>query len=613
MADKTFFGRLKKAFSTSTIVRRVGDKGLKVVDPQRLQSAGNLASNSLVDRYNRIHMSQVNGVYNPSTAFAQLRLDLFTDYESMDSDSIISSALDIYSDESTMKDEYGDVLQINSDNQEIQQVLRNLYYDVLNVEFNLWPWIRNMCKYGDFYLKLNILEKVGITNAEPISVYEVIREEGTDPSKPEYVRFLHDPSFAGGQSNIHSTSTAKTYYENYEVAHFRMLNDTNWLPYGKSMMEPARKTWKQLTLMEDAMMIHRIMRAPSKRVFNIDIGNIPPAEVDSYMQQVINRMKKTPYVDQTTGDYNLKFNLQNMLEDFYLPTRGGNSGTSITDLGGLEWTGTDDIEYLKNRMLAALRVPKSFLGYEEGVDGKATLAALDVRFARTIERIQKIVDSELTKIGLVHLYSQGYTDEQLVDFSLELTNPSTIYEQEKIELWESKLRLADTARSNQMLSEEWVYKNIFNLSDKEIELEQAKVVEDTKQKFRRDMIEREGEDPAAGVQTEAKKKNRDRIRAAHDTRKTRGGKTDADVGRPVEGDYYGTDNGARGRDPLGKETRKRDVKNRDRDIKHKYKNGSPLAREIANSMNLFKNKKSVLKEKAEGLLDESNLLDRDVT
>tara|TARA_Y100001963_G_scaffold156561_1_gene250473 strand:+ start:668 stop:2509 length:1842 start_codon:yes stop_codon:yes gene_type:complete len=613
MADKTFFGRLKKAFSTSTIVRRVGDKGLKVVDPQRLQSAGNLASNSLVDRYNRIHMSQVNGVYNPSTAFAQLRLDLFTDYESMDSDSIISSALDIYSDESTMKDEYGDVLQINSDNQEIQQVLRNLYYDVLNVEFNLWPWIRNMCKYGDFYLKLNILEKVGITNAEPISVYEVIREEGTDPSKPEYVRFLHDPSFAGGQSNIHSTSTAKTYYENYEVAHFRMLNDTNWLPYGKSMMEPARKTWKQLTLMEDAMMIHRIMRAPSKRVFNIDIGNIPPAEVDSYMQQVINRMKKTPYVDQTTGDYNLKFNLQNMLEDFYLPTRGGNSGTSITDLGGLEWTGTDDIEYLKNRMLAALRVPKSFLGYEEGVDGKATLAALDVRFARTIERIQKIVVSELTKIGLVHLYSQGYTDEQLVDFSLELTNPSTIYEQEKIELWESKLRLADTARSNQMLSEEWVYKNIFNLSDKEIELEQAKVVEDTKQKFRRNMIEQDGEDPAAEVQAEAKKKNRDTLKSAHDTRKTRGGKTDADVGRPVEGDYYGTDNSARGRDPLGKETRKRDVKNRDRAIKHKYKNGSPLAREIANSMNLFNNKKSILKEKTEGMLDESNLIDRDIT
>jgi hypothetical protein len=613
MADKTFFGRLKKAFSTQTVVRKIGDKGLRVVDPARLQSTGNLASNSLVDRYNRIHMSGNQSVYNPSTAFAQMRLELFTDYESMDTDSILSSALDIYSDESTMKDEYGDVLQINSSNQEIQEVLRNLYYDVLNVEFNLWPWIRNMVKYGDFYLKLNILEKIGITGVEPVSVYEVVREEGLDPDRPEYVRFLHDPSFAGSAGNIHSTASAKTYYENYEMAHFRMLNDTNWLPYGKSMLEPGRKTWKQLTLMEDAMMIHRIMRAPAKRVFNIDIGNIPPAEVDSYMQQVITRMKKTPFMDQNTGDYNLKFNLQNMLEDFYLPTRGGNSGTSINDLSGLEWTGTDDIEYLKNRMMAALRIPKSFLGYEEGVDGKATLAALDVRFARTIERIQRIFISELTKIGLVHLYSQGYTDAELTDFSLNLTNPSTIYEQEKVELWSSKMQLADTARANQMLSEDWIYKNIFNLSDREIEEQKAQVVEDTKQKFRKASIENEGTDPAAPPTTESIKKNRDTLRAANDTRKTRDGSTDKDVGRPKENNYYGTDNGARGRDPLGKEKNKRDVRNRDRSIKHKYKHGSPLAREIADSMNIFKNKKSILKEKAESMLDESNLIDKDIT
>ena len=616
MADKTFFGRLRKAFSTSTIVRKIGDNQLKVVDPSRLQSKGNLASNSLVDRFNRIHMSRGrDSVYNPSNAFAQLRLELFSEYESMDTDSIISSALDIYSDESTIKNEFGDVLKINSEKEEIKKILDNLFYDVLNIEFNLWPWIRNMVKYGDFYLKMNILEKVGVVNVEPVSVYEMIREEGTDPSKPEYVRFLHDPSFGGAVSNYHKPAGSKTYFENYEIAHFRMLSDTNFLPYGKSMLEGARKTWKQLTLMEDAMMIHRIMRAPSKRVFNIDIGNIPPNEVDSYMQQVINRMKKVPYVDQNTGDYNLKFNLQNMLEDFYLPTRGGNSGTRIEDLGGLEWTGTDDIEYLKNRMLAALRMPKAFIGYEEGVDGKATLAAMDVRFARTIERIQRIAVSELTKIALVHLYSQGYKDEDLVDFSLELTNPSTIYEQEKIELWSSKNRLADDLKNGQMVSEDWIYDKIFGMSRDEVDLERDKVVEDVIQKFRRDMIEREGKDPAKQptVAQEAKKKNkRDRLRAAGDTRKTRGGSDDADVGRPVEGDYYGTDNGARGRDPLGKEKLKRDIKNRDRSRKPNFKGGSPLAREIATSMNLFDKDKKILREESD-MLDESNLIGKDLT
>ena len=616
MADKTFFGRLKQAFSTSTIVRKIGDGGLKVVDPARLQSSGNLASNSLVDRFNRIHMSKGNGsVYNPANAFAQLRLELFSEYESMDTDSIISSALDIYSDESTIKNEFGDILKINSEKEEIKEILHNLFYDVLNIEFNLWPWVRNMVKYGDFYLKMNILEKVGVTNVQPISVYEIMREEGTDPERPEYVRFVHDPSMGGGSSTYHKPAGSKSHFENYEIAHFRLLSDTNFLPYGKSILEGARKTWKQLTLMEDAMMIHRIMRAPSKRVFNIDIGNIPPNEVDSYMQQVINRMKKTPYIDQNTGDYNLKFNLQNMLEDFYLPTRGGNSGTGIEDLGGLEWTGTEDIEYLKNRMLAALRMPKAFIGYEEGVDGKATLAALDVRFARTIERIQRITVSELTKIALVHLYSQGYSDDDLVDFSLELTNPSTIYEQEKIELWSSKNRLADDLKAGQMVSEDWIYDKIFGLSKDDVNLQREKVVEDTIQKYRRSMIENEGKDPAKepSVAESVKAKNKkEKLRASGDTRKTRGGKTDADVGRPIEGDYYGTDNGARGRDPLGQEKMHRDVKNKNRKIRPKFKNSNPLAREIANSMNLFNNNKNMLNEKT-NLLDESNLINKDLT
>jgi len=614
MADKTFFGRLKKLFSTSTVVRQVGDKGLRVVDTGRLQSSGKLASNTLIDRYNRLHHSNLaSSVYNPSQAFAQMRQELFTDYESMDTDSIVSSALDIYADESTMKNEYGDVLEIKSGKQEIKDILHNLYYDVLNIEFNLWPWIRNMSKYGDFYLKLDILEKVGITNVEPISVYELQREEGIDPNKPEYVRFMHDASFGGGVAT-HTNSSEKIYYENYEIAHFRMLNDTNWLPYGKSMMEGARKTWKQLTLMEDAMMIHRIMRAPEKRVFNIDIGNIPPSEVDQYMQQVIGRMKKTPYIDQNTGDYNLKFNLQNMMEDFYLPTRGANSGTSIEALGGMEWTGTEDIEYLKNRMLAALRVPKAFLGYEEGVDGKATLAALDVRFARTIERIQKIFLSELTKIGLVHLYAQGYTDEDLVDFELALTNPSTIYEQEKIELWTAKVSLADSIRDNKMLSEDWIYENIYGIGKDDYSIQRDKVVEDTINTYRHSTIESEGSDPAKEptVQEEMKAENIKKLRSANDTRKTRNGESDKDPGRPKENNYYGTDNGTRGRDPLGKEKRKRDAKNKDRSVRHKYKQGSPLAKEVANSMSLFNSKRSILGEKT-SLLDESNLIDTDVT
>ena len=209
--------------------------------------------------------------------------------------------------------------------------------------------------------------------------------------------------------------------------------------------------------MEDAMLIHRIMRAPEKRVFKIDIGNIPPNEVDNYMQRIINKMKKIPFVDQNTGDYNLKYNIQNLTEDFYLPVRGGDSGTNIENLSGLEFSNTDDIDYLKAKLFAALKIPKAYLGYEEQISGKATLAAEDVRFARTIERIQRIVVSELTKIAIVHLYSQGITDSELTNFELQLVNPSTIYEQEKVNLWSEKVRLAQDIQGLNMLSKDWVY------------------------------------------------------------------------------------------------------------------------------------------------------------
>ena len=555
MADKSFFGRLQTLFSTSTIVRRSGQEGLKVVDINKVQQGSNLATNRLVDRFNRLYQSQATAGNSAQANYHAARLQLFTDYEVMDEDSIVSSALDIYADESTLKNEFGNMLNIESSNSEVQKILHNLFYDVLNIEFNLWPWVRTMCKYGDAYLKLDITEKIGVTNVSPFSPYEMIRIDGEDPSNPEVVTFVHDPSMAG-QSTYGGGGRNKDQdeYQNYEIAHFRMLSDSNFLPYGKSMIEPARKNWKQLTLMEDAMMIHRIMRAPEKRVFKIDIGNIPPAEVDNYMRKVIDSMKKTPYIDQNTGQYNLEFNLQNMMEDFYLPVRGGQSGTEIESLSGMEFTGIDDIEYLRNRMFAALKVPKAFLGYDENLGEKATLAAEDVRFARTIERIQKIMVSELTKIAIVHLYSQGYNDADLVDFELNLTNPSTIYEQEKIELWSSKVSLADSLKDNKMLSENWIYDKIFGLSDEEITKERANIIEDAKQSFRKESIESDGTDPANPPAPETSDAE------VSDDEMSNNDKSFEEYGkmggqRKKVPSYGSSQDSARGRDPLGKETR----------------------------------------------------------
>jgi len=623
MADTSLFGRLKRLFSTQVVVRRVGKDKLKVVDSSRLQGDGNRRGSAYYDRYGRLHGSNSRKnwqTYNERFNYHSNKLELYTDYEAMDKDSIISSILDIYSDECTLKNDMGDVIRIKSSDEKLKKTLHNLFYDVLNIEFNLWSWVRGMNKYGDYYLYLDIDDELGVVNAQPLSCYETRREEGYDLDNPYSVRFEVEEQ----NTNAISQRNQTKFLESFQVAHFRLLTDTNFLPYGRSLLEGARKTWKQLTLMEDAMMIHRIMRAPEKRIFKIDIGNIPPAEVDSYMANIIDQMKKTPYIDEATGDYNLKFNMQNMLEDYYLPVRGGQSGTEIDSLSGMEFGGIDDIEYLRNRMMAALKVPKAFIGYEEGVEGKATLAQEDIRFARSVERIQKIVLSELTKIAIVHLYSQGYTDDQLVNFELQLTNPSIIYEQEKANLWSEKVTLASDIKDLKMVSQEWVYKNIFNMSEDEWKEEQFKVINDIKLGFRHEQIESEGNDPVKtgesfgtphDLASLSQQSGGDEEGANSGFPTEEGGAPEGGfdgAGRPKEGGTYGKDKSPFGRDPLGNKS----LSKNERYNANSVINQEQIDAVISRMKSKTKTKKIIIESLKEdtndeslSLLDEKNILD----
>jgi hypothetical protein len=492
------FGQLKRLFSTDVIIRNVGGNQLKTVDVDRIQAYGNVKTNALIDRFTKLHRYGANMPYNPTMNYQTLRIQLYTDYEAMDTESIIASTLDIVADEATLKNEIGEILQIRSSDENIQRILYNLFYDILNIEFNLWVWIRNMCKYGDFYLHLEIAEKFGIYSAIPLSVYDMVREEGSDSENPSYVCFRIDPMViaAGGINSRIKDRDGKIKFENYEVAHFRLLSDANYLPYGRSYIEPARKTYKQYVLMKDAMLLHRITRAPEKRVFYVDIGNMPPGEVDGYMERLKQKMKKTPYIDQQTGEYNLKYNMMNVMEDFYIPQRGANSNTKIDTIKGLEYNAIDDVAFLRDEMLAALKVPKAFFGFEKDLTGKATLAAEDIRFARTVERIQRIILSELYKIALVHLYVQGYDGESLSNFELSLTTPSIIYEQEKIALWKEKVALAKDLLDTNLISSDWIYDNIFKFSEDQYDETRDLVIEDKKRMFRLGQIENEGNDPA---------------------------------------------------------------------------------------------------------------------
>jgi len=639
MADTSLFKRLGRLFSSDVVIRNVGGDQLKVADVNQIQTTGRYETNSLVDRFSRLYIYNNKNIFNPNLNYQTLRIQLYSDYEAMDTDPLIASTLDILADEATLKSDMGEVLSIKSSDENIQKVLYNLFYDVLNIEFNLWSWTRNMCKYGDFFLKLEIAEEFGVYNVLPYTVYHMTRQEGQDPENPAKVTFQLDPDgLASSQDpNYRPKSNDKVVeFDNYEVAHFRLISDTNYLPYGRSFIEPARKIFKQLTLMEDAMLIHRIMRAPEKRTFYVNVGQIPPNEVEQFMQKTINGMKKTPYVDPNTGDYNLRFNMMNMMEDFYLPVRGGDTSTKIETTKGLEYDGTNDIEYLRDKMFAALKVPKAYFGYEKDLSGKATLAAEDIRFARTVERIQRILESELTKIALVHLYVQGFKGESLTNFEIKLTNPSIIFEQEKIALLKEKVDLASQMLDTKLFPTDYVYDHIFNISeDKYMEMRDL-VTEDYKRLFRITQIENEGNDPAKSGKSYGtphdlaslygRRKGEDKgtsfgeVPAGYEDEVEGIGEIGPEGGRPrTHASHYGTNSGLGGRDPLGKQGMKGGYDSDNENVnenENKEKVDNTLAKSLFyKNKSMFTDKKQIIfenkEEEEDKLLDESQIQDLD--
>jgi len=624
------FSSLRRLFSTDVIIRNTGSgKGVQVLDTGNVQTTGVIQTNSLIDRFHKVYTTSTAFGVNLNLAqnYQSARVQIYADYDAMDTDAIIASALDIIADESTLKDEKGEVLQIRSADENIQNLLENLFYSVLNIEFNMWSWIRNMCKYGDFYLKLEIAEGFGVYNVIPFSAYNIVRQEGFNPHNPNEVRFKYDPNAAlgstTGYTSAYNNQDPGIWFDNYEMAHFRFIGDVNYLPYGRSYLEPARKLFKQYTLIEDAMLIHRIVRAPDKRAYYINVGAIPPAEVENYVQRMMSKMKKTSLVDPQTGQYNMKYNVQNMLEDYFIPFRGNGDTTKIDTIPGLTYNGIEDVEYFREKLFAALKIPKAFMGYEKDLTGKATLAAEDIRFARTIERIQRIIVSELKKIALVHLYANGYTDESAANFQLSLTGPSIIYDQERIAMLKEKVDLMNQAMESKSLPRDYMWKNIMKISEDEFGELEDMIVEDQKRVFRYNQIQEEGNDPAETGQA---------FGTPHQLASLYGGKGDGNLDVPTGYDEtdpnrptkisgrpqkykstYGTDDSPFGRDRLGSYDLKSNAETGEDSFKPKFK-GGPLNLENINSTKaaFFQHKDSLAKmfpSKKISLFEQSTTLD----
>ncbi len=395
-----------------------------------------------------------SALYQQSLVGGVERLERVKDYEEMDHYPEITRALDIYADDSMTYAEDGKILQIVSDDDKIVHELEELLYQRLDLDFHLWTWIRNMCKYGDMFNLLDIVDKEGVLGAIAMPVGEIEREEGYN-NDPNSLRFKW-------------TAQGNTVFENYQVSHLRILGDDRFLPYGRSVLDSSRKVWKQLLMAEDAMLIYRISRAPERRVFYVDVGNIPPRDVDSYMQNARDKLKRIAVTQESNGNLDMRYNPESILEDFFIPVRGDRGSRIETLPGGENAAAIEDIEYLQNKLFISLGVPKSYLTAEEDLSGKSTLAQEDIKFARTIQRIQKIVVSELAKISLVHLYLRGYDESSIYNFDLRLTNPSTVTEMMHLELMGNRFDTASNMADSPLLSLDYIQREVLNLSASEI-------------------------------------------------------------------------------------------------------------------------------------------------
>jgi hypothetical protein len=450
---QNLFKRLTQLFRSGPVIKR------KV----RSFSQGTPGASSALEVFRRAHSDVYNSTLSSYGSFD--RMSRYSDFSEMESTPEIASALDIYGEECCSSDGNGNVLHIFSENRRIQELLETLFYDTLNVEFNLVMWVRNLCKYGDFFLFNDVSPEFGIINAYPISISEIEREEGYDPDDPSAVRYRW-------------LTQGNQVLENWQITHFRLLGNDAFLPYGSSVLESARRIWRQLILIEDAMLVYRVIRSPERRVFYIDVGNVPPEEVANYLEQAQTSLKRNQVIDKDNGQVDLRYNPMSVDEDYFLPVRGGESGTRIETLaGGSNTSAIEDVEYIQKKLFAALKIPKAYLGYDEDLGAKATLAQEDIRFSRTIQRIQKTILAELNKMAMIHLYSHGYDGEDLIDFDIKLTNPSSVAQQQKLELIRAKFEIAGSAPEG-MVDRDWIRKNVLGLSDEDIGKILEGVIED---------------------------------------------------------------------------------------------------------------------------------------
>ena len=462
--------------------------------------------------------------FQKALQYEAARLPAYIDYEGMEYYPIISSALDLFMEESTTIGLNGKMLNIYSSKERIKILLEEFFYDTVNVNVNLPFWVRNVCKYGDNFVLLYGERKKGITHVKQLVNYEIERFERIQNGKP-LVKFKE--RMTGDEFNV------------FEIAHFRLLGDDKYLPYGSSILNKVRRVFRQLVMAEDAMLTYRIIRAGEKKVFKIDVGNIDEDDIEEYIYKVATTFKKTAQVQPNDGQIDYRFNILGNDEDYFLPVRNANTQTGIETLPGAQnLDQIHDIEYLRDNLFTGLGVPKPFLSFQDASGGGKNMAQYDIRFAKKVNRIQQAMIQELNKMAMIHLYLLGYSGEDLNGFQITLTNPSTQQELLKSELMRDKAQtyteLTRAEGGIAAMSHTTAKRLIFNMSDREI-------VDDLKQQKMEKVVMQELQDSPvtikkSGLFVDIDKRFGEPIEDMALTGGTEGGMPPPEGGAPLGGD-----------------------------------------------------------------------------
>ena len=482
MARKTIFQQLNDLFGPE--VKRVQNKSRYSINDKELLKTKSKEDFEFekLKRQQDAYLSNMwqkvdNEIYQHSIYYETTRLASYADFEGMEFFPEIAAALDIMMEESTTLNSENKVINIFSESRRVRRILEDLFFNRLDLHTSLPMWTRNTCKYGDNFLFLSISSEDGITGVKQLPNIEISRKENEGFGENSMIKEKDKFSpvkFIWGQRDIE--------FNAWQIAHFRLLGDDRRLPYGTSMLEKARRIWKQLLLSEDAMLIYRVTRAPERRIFKIYVGNIDEKDVPAYVNKIADNFKRSPVIDQNTGQIDTRYNQMAQDQDYFIPVRDPNAPSPIDTLAGAtNLSEIADIQYLQKKLFTALRVPKPFLGFEEANGEGKNLALKDIRFARTINRIQQAMLQELNKIAIIHLYILGLEDE-LENFTLSLNNPSTQAEMLKVEQTQLKVTLykdavSDSGNGFSAMSMTRAKKEILGMSDEEIrnDLEQQRL------------------------------------------------------------------------------------------------------------------------------------------